>query len=406
MIKAYMDRLREILRRERKGLGLVLLLAGLMMWLAGTFISKVRPGPPLPRPEPGPYSAQQVKLRTYPLVIDQVGDLRASTEALVASRIMAQVKKILVTQGTPVVGTGDGKPTVMALLDDREIQARLHQAEAQVAAMRRTMEAAKAKLGAGEARVEAVSASKKKVLSDYRRYESLYRQQAATGQQLEHARAQKEIAEAEESVALRDVDAAQEEIKRIQAQMEDSEAAAAAAHVMLSYTVIQAPFTGRVVKKMVDVGDMAAPGQPLFFLEIPSRPELQAFVSDSLIYRLRIGQELSVHIDALKRTYQGTLREIVPKADPATRTVVVKVSLPPVPDLVTGLFGRLSVPYGQYEALVVPLKAVREVGQLNLVDVVNSEGYPERRFVTLGQHHDDLVEVLSGLKENEKIIVP
>ena len=150
--------------------------------------------------------------------------------------------------------------------------------------------------------------------------------------------------------------------------------------MMLSYTEIRAPFGGRVVRKTVDVGDMASPGQPLFFLEIPARPELHAFVSDSLIPRLKIGQELDVRIDALNRSMKGTLREIVPQSDTATRTVLAKVSLPPDLDLVNGLFGRLMVPAGDYEALVVPERTVREVGQLYLVDVLNNEGYPHAPF--------------------------
>ena len=55
---------------------------------------------------------------------------------------------------------------------------------------------------------------------------------------------------------------------------------------------------------------------------------------------------------------------------------------------------------------MVPQKAVREVGQLYLVDVLNEEGYPMRRFVTLGKHHDDVVEILSGLNAGEEVVVP
>ena len=64
------------------------------------------------------------------------------------------------------------------------------------------------------------------------------------------------------------------------------------------------------------------------------------------------------------------------------------------------------MPYGSYQALVAPAEAVRQVGQLNLVDVVDAEGYPVRRFVTLGKHHDGLVEILSGLEENEEVVIP
>jgi multidrug efflux pump subunit AcrA (membrane-fusion protein) len=108
------------------------------------------------------------------------------------------------------------------------------------------------------------------------------------------------------------------------------------------------------------------------------------------------------------------VREIVPQADPRTRTLLVKIALPPQPDLVSGQFGRLAVPTGTYQALVIPARAVRQVGQLQLVDVVpaaplrvgDDKGVPHRRFVTLGRSHDDMVEVLSGLKPAERVVVP
>ena len=397
-----------MIREGGKGLGVLFLLVFLMLWLSGGFISKVVPGPPLERPAPARVTTQRVERRVFPVLIEQVGNLRAMVEAHVSSRIMSEVKEIFVHEGDSVEGAneGGGKATLMARLDDRDIRAKVREAASQVMAMKKAMEAAKAKLGAARSQVEAALANAQKAQADYKRYQDLHEHQAATGQQLGHARAQKEMTQARLKAAQEDVQAAKSDIQRIQARIEQARAAEAAAKVMLSYTEIRAPFKGRVVRKTVDVGDMASPGQPLFFLEIPARPELHAFVSDSLIPRLRIGQTLEVHIDALNRSLRGKLREIVPQSDPSTRTVLAKVSLPSDLDLVNGLFGRLLVPSGEYEALVIPKNAVREAGQLYLVDVLDPDGYPQRRFVTLGKEHDDMVEILSGLNEGEEIVIP
>jgi multidrug resistance efflux pump len=408
MDKASHAKARHNIAGIMKAIGLLALLLILMLWLAGTFFSKTAPGPPLPRAKLPATQTQRVERRMFPMTIEQVGSVQARTQAQVSSRIMAQVKEIFVREGDHVAGGDEkGKSAIMmARLDDRDIQSRLREAESRVTALSRSMEAAVAKVGAAKAQLKALQANHEKMLSDYRRYRDLYQHHAATGQQIEHARTQKEMAEAQMNAARQDVKAAQGEIERLQAQKREAEAAVAGAQVMLSYTQILAPFTGRIVKKNVDIGDMAVPGQPLFLIEIPSQPELHASVSDSLLPRLRVGQPMETHIDALNRTYKGILREIVPKTDPATRTFLVKVSLPYDADLFNGMFGRLAVPYGTYAALVVPSKAVREVGQLYLVDVLDVDGYPQRRFVTLGAQHDDLVEVLSGLKEGEKIVVP
>jgi HlyD family secretion protein len=401
------EKKRATLKEVAKGLGVLALLIVLMMWLAGTFVKKVEPGPPTPKPQPQGLKTQKVERKVYPLIIGQVGTVRAQTEAMVASRIMAQVKEILVKEGDPVSGGETSvEPTIMAMLQDADIKARLRQAEAQIDSLGRAVEAAGAKLGAARAQVQAAQANRDRALADYRRYEELRRGEAATGQQVEHARAQKDVAEANVSAALKEVWAAESEIKRIEAQREQSEAAVAEARIMLSYTVIRAPFTGKIVRKLMNVGDMASPAQPMFMIETTSQLELHASLSESFIPRISLRQEMEVHVDALNRTFPGVVREIVPKSDPSTRTVLVKVTLPPDPDLVNGLFGSLRVPCGRYEALVAPAKAVREVGQLMLVDVLGFHGTPQRRFVTLGQAHDDLVEVLSGLQADEQVIVP
>ncbi len=398
---------RKVIREVVKASVVLALLILMMLWLSGFFIEKVEPGPPTRKPLPQKLTTFKAAKQSFPLVIEQSGSVGAQTEAQVSTRIMAQVKEILVREGDRVVGPeGGSSATILARLDDRDILAKLKQAQSQVAAIEQATEVAKARLTATKAQVQSARANREKVVSDYRRYVDLERSRAATGQQLEHARAQKDMIEAHLAATLQEVEAAQREISRSRALKEQAEAAVAEARAMLDYAVIRAPFSGRVTRKMASVGDMASPGQPLFYIETSSRPELHAFLSESLVPFLKIGQEIDVSVEALNKTLPGTLREIIPHSDPSTRTVLVKVSLPPEPGLTSGLFGRLGISRGSYEALVVPEKAVREVGQLYLVDVLDAEGYPQRRFVTLGKRHDGFVEALSGLNEGEEVVLP
>ena len=188
--------------------------------------------------------------------------------------------------------------------------------------------------------------------------------------------------------------------------MQEAQAVVREARTMLSYTEINAPFSGRVIQKMVDVGDMVTPGQPLFLLDVAAQPQLQAYIAESLIAHLTVGQTLTVAIDALSKTLEGSVAEIVPQAEPGSRTTLVKIALAPIPDLVSGLYGRVAIPYGAYRALVVPSAAVKQVGQLHLVTVLDTDGYPHRRFITLGQIHAGLVEVLTGLQQGEEVALP
>jgi multidrug resistance efflux pump len=396
------------LARYGKGFGALAILVFLMLWLSGAFVKKVgpeavQPGPSLQKP-----ATVRVERKTFPLLIEQVGAIRSRNEAQVSSRLLAEVRQIRVKEGDHVWGpeAAGVQPTVLATLDDREVQAKLRQAKSQVDALGHAIDGAKAKLLAAIAQLSASRANREKAVSDFHRYENLLKNGAATRQQFEYTKTQRDVSEAQTNSSVEEVQAAQGEVARLEAQREQARAAVNEAQVMLSYTVIEAPFSGRVIRKMLDAGDMASPGQPVFFLDAPSRAEIHAVVSESLIPYLKIGQEIEVGIDALNRTTKGEIEEIVPQSDSATRTVQVKIGLPAGEDIVNGLFGRIYVPYGSYEALVVPVRAVREVGQLYLVDTLGLEGQPVRRFVTLGRARDSLVEVLSGLNEGEEVVVP
>lgn len=374
-----------------KLIALVAVLVVMMMWLAGVFRSKIEAGPAL---EPTPVaitSTARVEARRYPLIVEQAGTVRTRTEAQISSRLMAQVREVLVREGDLVRRAGpDGKPTVLARLDDRDIQAKLQQAQAQVASLQRA-------LGAALAQQQSAQASLQQAAADLARAERLVEAKAATQQQLEHARTQRDTAQAQ-------VLAAQGLVEQTRAQQVGAEAAVREAQIMLSYAVIEAPFDGKISGKKINPGDMVAPGQILFMVESPSEPQLHAMVSETVALHLKVGQTLAVQIDAAQRQFEGVVREILPQADPLTRTILVKVDLPEDAGLVSGLFGRLLVPIGDYPTLVVAKDAIRRSGQLYLVRVAEKPGLLVRRFVQIGSEHGPLVEVLSGVREGDEVV--
>ncbi|MGC9194881.1 MAG: efflux RND transporter periplasmic adaptor subunit [Syntrophobacteraceae bacterium] len=367
----------------RNGVAALTALILMMLWLSGAFVRKVGPESASSKAALGhitPASATfRAENKTYPLLIGQVGTIRSRSEAQVSSHIMAQIVDIRVQPGQWVQGPENGlTPTVLATLDNRAILAKLGQAESQVTALGDAVGGARANL--------------EKAQSDADRYQNLLKNGAATAQRAQYARVQRDVAA--------------KEMARLEAQQKQAGEALKEARVMLSYTVVKAPFSGRVVKKILDVGDMASPGQPIFFIDSPSQAEVHAVVSESLLPYLKTGQTIKVVIDALKRKVEGQIREIVPSANPSTRTVLIKITLPASSDLVNGLFARIFIPYGSYTAIVIPARAVREVGELYLVDTVDSKGRIARRFIRPGQTRGKLVEVLSGLKAGEEVLVP
>ncbi len=117
-----------------------------------------------------------------------------------------------------------------------------------------------------------------------------------------------------------------------------------------------------------------------------------------------------VKIDALgddrAAMLQGKVVQIVPTADPASRSLTVKIEIPQSASLHSGLFGRAYFPRGQRESLVVPQTAVVDRGQMQGVFVLGSDRVANLRYVTLGRvTGDQQVEVLSGLQSGDMLVV-
>jgi multidrug efflux pump subunit AcrA (membrane-fusion protein) len=128
----------------------------------------------------------------------------------------------------------------------------------------------------------------------------------------------------------------------------------------------------------------------------------EAHGREGLISRISLGETYGVHIQTLGKTVSSTIEEIVPYADPATRTFLVKVSLPETSGIYPGMFGRLLIPVEQTQTLLIPQKAVIQVGQLELVYVKNDDLW-QSVYIKTGRRFGEKIEVLAGLTGNETI---
>jgi RND family efflux transporter MFP subunit len=172
----------------------------------------------------------------------------------------------------------------------------------------------------------------------------------------------------------------------------------------LSYATITAPFDGVIVRKSCDVGDLARPGQPLFALEDSQHLRLEADVPERFAPQVNIGTKIEVRVDAYQGKCDAQVSEIVPSADPTSRSFRVKADLHPKKPIKSGMFGRARLTVGERAGLFAPTTAVRERGQLTFVFVAVS-GRAQMRLVKTGKTFDDQVELLSGVEAGEKLIV-
>jgi len=327
-----------------------------MMWLMGYFHPKLAGAPTASVGRPlGDVQVVPVEKIRVPVTESAVGTVRPVHESAVASKIMAKVVAVNVKAGDRVK-----KDDVLIKLDDADLKARQQQALAAVAAAKAARDHATIELD---------------------RVKRLMGQNAAS--RIEYERAE---------TALKSAEA---ELQRAEQTLNEAE-------TVLSYATIHAAMDALVVDKRVDVGDTVVPGQVLLNLYDPSRMQLVASVRESLTRRLQVGQNIEVTIDALGHPCEGQISEIVPQAESASRTFLVKVTGPCPPGVYAGMFGRLTIPLDEEDILVVPREAIRVIGQLSVVDVVDGKML-QRRVIQPGRTLGGKLEVLSGLREGEQI---
>jgi multidrug efflux pump subunit AcrA (membrane-fusion protein) len=114
---------------------------------------------------------------------------------------------------------------------------------------------------------------------------------------------------------------------------------------------------------------------------------------------------VSVRIDALGASeVVGTVAEVLPTSDAASRSYTVKIDLPANAILRTGLYGLARFALSQKEAITVPQSAVVQRGQLTGVYIVGTDGTVHFRIVTTGKTAEGIVELLSGVNEGDEVV--
>ena len=332
-------------------------------------------------------AAGEVEIRSHrlPVTYEAVGSLRPTVEARLMSQASGRLLSLAVSAGDRVT---EGQE--LAVIEDRVMSLKVEQAD-------RAVEAARAEGNRAEQGRMAAEAALAQVRDEFDRVKKLLAEKAATPQRFEQAQAAFKAAEAGVAQAKFAVQAANAGVARAEAAREE-------ARVALSYTRLVAPMDGMVSRRLVDPGDLAWPGRPLLILMEPADMRIEVAVPEGLAGKVRKGQTLEISVDALAGArFHGDVEEIVPSADPLSRTVLIKVDIPRDERLVSGMFGRVRIPLGEREAIVLPEKALRRVGQLVLVRVREGKDW-RLRMVRLGRRRPDGGhEVLAGVTAGDVV---
>lgn len=332
-----------------------------------------------------PASTVEAVRAKLPRLHEAVGTVKSRTEIRVEAQVTGRVLTVLVRPGDKVKA---GQQLVT--LDSRASQTRVERS-------RQARQSASSMTAQAQDALTAAKAQFSKSESTYRRMKQLFDQKVVTAEEVEQA-------ETAYLQAKANLGQAKEGLAAAQARVREAGKVVQEAEIGLDYTTITAQADGEVARRLAEPGDLAFPGKELLTLQTGASLRLEAMVRESLISRVRLGDSLKVSVSALDDStpITGVVDEIEPLADPVTRSFLVKARLPEVPGLYPGMFGRLWIPTGERETVLVPEAAVTRVGQLETVLVKVGEGW-ETVYVRTGHMYDGKVEVLSGLSGGETL---
>ena len=296
------------------------------------------------RAESSPLSVRTViaTLEQLPILLEVPATVRPAERAILASKLTGTVASFPLGLGQ-AVAAGD----VLLTLNAPEAEARLRQAQAQLAEATRTAERERTLVAKG---VNAPDAQRD--AEDRLRY---------------------------------------------------AQAAAAETEALLAYATVRAPFAGVMTEKHVLPGDLATPGLPLLVLESTSHLRAEGTIPEKTAAGLHPGDTLAVLLDDGAASVSGRLEEISAAADAVSHSVLVKVALPDGAAR-SGQFARLQVGNTLAGTLLVPAGAVTRFGQMERIFVVE-QGRAVLRLVKTGRSLNGRSEILSGLNAGERVVL-
>jgi RND family efflux transporter MFP subunit len=285
-----------------------------------------------------------VAAQELPAAIEITGTVRAVERAMLAAKLMGAIEEMPVTLGQRV-RAGD----VLVSIAAGEVSARVAQARTQLDAARRDLE----------------------------RERALEVKGASTA----------------------------ETVRNLEDRVTTAEAQLREAEVMLGYAVLRAPFDGVIAQKLANQGDLATPGTALVEVHGMERFEIEAAVPETLAATLKVGEPVRIAIPASGAAFTGQVAEISSAADALARAVSVKIAVPAGENVRSGQFARLQLPGPERRALMVPASAVSIMGQMERVFAVSDNGRAALRLVKTGPHRDEHVEILSGVRDGDRLVL-
>jgi RND family efflux transporter MFP subunit len=308
-------------------------------------------------------------------------ELRPYQEVEIHAKVSGYLDKIQVDIGDSVK-MGD----VLATLEVPELQDDIRKASAARSRAEQEVGRAQAAFSASHvayARLSAVEKSQPRLIAQ---------------QDLDAAQEKEQIAASALAAARADVDIAVAELAKLK--------------TMLQYTRITAPFSGTITERYADQGSLIQAGSsssqalPLVRLSENDRLRLDIPVSVSYVGSIHVGDPIEIHVNIPEMTFTGIVARTSSKVETSTRTMKVQVDVPnPELKLIPGMYATATLRLAFHKhALAVPVAAVSRKSEATVL-VVDPQMKIEERSIHIGIETPQKLEVLSGLHEDELVLV-
>uniref|UniRef100_A0A7V6DQ12 Efflux RND transporter periplasmic adaptor subunit n=1 Tax=Desulfobacca acetoxidans TaxID=60893 RepID=A0A7V6DQ12_9BACT len=313
------------------------------------------------------------------------GTVQSKVPVTVSAKITGIVEKLFADQGDYVQ-----KGRLLAKLDSAELRAR--EMAAQAARNRAQRDLAKARADQVKAQANLSLAQR-----NYQRDLEVFKPGYISKSAFDTTQAQLKVAESEVAAAKSAVTAQEAAVK----QAESETHAAAAIH---KYTDIIAPMDGLITVRKAEVGDIIAPGTPIFQMVDLDEIWVAAWIDETKVAQLREGQPATIILRS-GRVFQGKVVRLNKEADTVTRELEVDVKFEKLPEpLVIGEEAEVDINTGTVKAPAVPLTAITEMDGKTGVLVVEQGGRLVFRPIRTGLNDGKRIAVPEGLNEGDLVV--
>jgi RND family efflux transporter MFP subunit len=379
---------------------LIVLAGGLACVAAVAVVGKIRAGVPTPssaNQDQFPRAAIAVAKRE-PLAssLSVAGEFYPYQEVEIHAKVAGYIKKIAVDIGDHV-RTGQA----LALLEIPELTAQVQGADASVRHSQEQINHARNEVSRAEADHAALHSASERL------------QKAAAARPGLVAEQEIDDSVAKDRASAAQVDAAKSALAAAEQQLDVSKASRTQIAAMWDYTHIAAPFDGVVTWRYADTGALVQAGtsnasaQPVVKLAQVSTLRLRVPVPEALAGQIRAGSPAEVTVQATKEHFTAKVARFTDSLDRSTRTMQVEFDIPNKNNhLAPGMYANVVLEVqNKSDALSVPVQALMHNNDTTSVMALDAQNRVVVRNVTTGIEDPSRVEVVSGLKEGDRVVV-